>query len=413
MAKRSEKPRRKLQLCFIAACLAFAFISVKPSMAQNPLDVSDPNLTIIMEAPQPKYLSPEQIKEMRDQGMTSPAPMQPKIIPLEPGSPFLLEPKPLTKSPSEAGVSTPSRPMGMLAGTSAGKTIFVYDGLNRLTRVINGNKTLTYTYDKVGNRLTKKSGYAGVTCDFNNDEKTDLLWRHKTTGDNAVWLMNGVTYMSTVFVLNVSDTNWKIVGADDFNSDGKTDILWHHTPTGTVAIWLMDGITWTVTVIVGGVPDTSWKIVGTGDFNNDGKTDILWHHATTGTIAIWLMDGTTYESVVVVGVVADVNWKIVGTGDFNTDGQTDILWWHAGTGEIYVWLIDGPINISAVAIGVVSDVNWKIMGAGDFDADGRPDILWHHATAGTIAIWLMDGTTYVSTVIIGAVTDLNWEIVAP
>ena len=332
-------------------------------MAQNPLDVSDPNLTIIMEAPQPKYLSPEQIKEMRDQGMTSPAPMQPKIIPLEPGSPFLLEPKPLTKSPSEAGVSTPSRPMGMLAGTSAGKTIFVYDGLNRLTRVINGNKTLTYTYDKVGNRLTKKSGYAGVTCDFNNDGKTDLLWRHKTTGDNAVWLMNGVTYMSTVFVLNVSDTNWKIVGADDFNSDGKTDIL--------------------------------------------------WHHATTGTIAIWLMDGTTYESVVVVGVVADVNWKIVGTGDFNTDGQTDILWWHAGTGEIYVWLIDGPINISAVAIGVVSDVNWKIMGAGDFDADGRPDILWHHATAGTIAIWLMDGTTYVSTVIIGAVTDLNWEIVAP
>ena len=54
-------------------------------------------------------------------------------------------------------------------------------------------------------------------------ESSDLLWRNTTSGQNAVWYMNGV--MATgVALLPYLDpaSGWSIVGVGDFNSDGKT-----------------------------------------------------------------------------------------------------------------------------------------------------------------------------------------------
>jgi hypothetical protein len=86
------------------------------------------------------------------------------------------------------------------------------------------------------NRLT--------TCDFNGDGKTDILWRHKTTGQNSVWLMNGTTYLSSAWFPTVSDVDWEIVGMGDFDSDGKTDIFWRNRANGMNLLWLMDGVTY-------------------------------------------------------------------------------------------------------------------------------------------------------------------------
>jgi hypothetical protein len=60
------------------------------------------------------------------------------------------------------------------------------------------------------------------------------------------------------------------------------------------------------------VTDTNWQIVGTGDFNNDGKVDILWRNKSTGRNVVWLMNGTTYSSYAELMQVADTNWEIVG-----------------------------------------------------------------------------------------------------
>jgi hypothetical protein len=49
------------------------------------------------------------------------------------------------------------------------------------------------------------------TGDFNGDGKTDIVWRHKTAGENAVWLMDGVNYSSLVLLPQVPDTNWGVV----------------------------------------------------------------------------------------------------------------------------------------------------------------------------------------------------------
>jgi hypothetical protein len=42
-------------------------------------------------------------------------------------------------------------------------------------------------------------------------------------------------------IATVSDLNWQVVAVRDFNGDGKADILWRNMSTGENAIWLMEG----------------------------------------------------------------------------------------------------------------------------------------------------------------------------
>src|SRR6266571_2046383 len=48
--------------------------------------------------------------------------------------------------------------------------------------------------------------------DFNGDGKSDILWRNNTSGQNAIWLMNGTTVSSNAAIPTVTDLNWSIVG---------------------------------------------------------------------------------------------------------------------------------------------------------------------------------------------------------
>ena len=231
-----------------------------------------------------------------------------------------------------------------------------------------------------------------ATHDFNDDTFSDILWRH-TSGDTAIWLMNGTNVLnpSASYVGTVS-TAWSIVGQCDFNGDGKADFLWGDT-SGDVAIWEMNGtsVLNPSATYVGTVP-TAWSIIGTGDFNGDGKCDILWRD-TSGDVAIWEMNGTTVlnPSATFVGTVSTA-WSIVGTGDFNGDGKSDILW-RDTSGDVAIWEMNGTtaLNPSATFVGTVSTA-WSIVGTGDFNGDGKSDILWRD-TSGDVAIWEMNGTT--------------------
>ena len=73
-------------------------------------------------------------------------------------------------------------------------------------------------------------------------KESDILWRNTSTGENSVWLMNGITLTATVSLPTVSDTAWELVGTGDFNGDGKLDILWRHT-SGVNYVWYMNGVT--------------------------------------------------------------------------------------------------------------------------------------------------------------------------
>jgi len=235
--------------------------------------------------------------------------------------------------------------------------------------------------------------------DFNGDGKADILWRH-SSGDVAIWLMNGSSVVSAVVVGNVS-LDWTIVGVGDFNGDGKADLLWRHA-SGLLAVWLMNGTTVVGTGTLGSV-GTDWTIAGVGDFNGDTKADILWRH-TSGTVAVWLLNGTTVVGSGVPGSVG-TDWTIAGVGDFNGDTKADILWRHT-SGTAAIWLLNGTSVIGSGALG--SGTDWAVAGVADFNGDGKADIL-RRQTSGAVSVWLMNGTSVLTTGTLGIVGS-DWGI---
>ncbi|WP_410962502.1 FG-GAP repeat domain-containing protein, partial [Salmonella sp. SAL4358] len=83
--------------------------------------------------------------------------------------------------------------------------------------------------------------------------------------------------------------SWVLSGAGDFDGDGQSDLLWRHATTGDVSVWLMDGTslrrwaTWPA--------QTTWELRGMGDFNNDNISDLLWVQPSTQSVSLWLMNG--------------------------------------------------------------------------------------------------------------------------
>jgi FG-GAP-like repeat/Calx-beta domain len=253
------------------------------------------------------------------------------------------------------------------------------------------------------------------TGDFNSDSKADILWRNDTNGEVQVWQMDGTT-LTTSTTLGWENTNgvpitdWKIAGTGDFNNDQKSDILWRHDD-GRVAIWQMDGTA--ITSASAGIATvaTTWKIAGTGDFNGDSKSDILWRN-DDGSVAIWQMDGTTITPASAIIANPGTDWRIAGTGDFNGDSKSDILW-RNDDGSVAIWQMDGTTITPASAIIANPGTDWKISGTGDFNGDSNADILWRN-DLGSVAIWQMDGTTITpASAILSSVPTTDWKIAAP
>jgi chitodextrinase len=101
---------------------------------------------------------------------------------------------------------------------------------------------------------------AGVG-DFDGDGKSDILWHNRATGENTIWLMNGATVLSSGAVFaTVSDLNWSIAGVGDFDGNGKSDILWRNRATGENAIWFMNGASISSGATVNPLLGSDWSV---------------------------------------------------------------------------------------------------------------------------------------------------------
>jgi hypothetical protein len=214
------------------------------------------------------------------------------------------------------------------------------------------------------------------------------------------------------FLRTVTDLNWKIDGTGDIDGNGKVDLLWRNYSTGQNAIWFMNGITETGYSYLAPLTDLTWKIQGSGDFNGDGRIDILWRNYSTGQNAVWYTNGITNTGYAYLREVTDLNWQIVGTGDIDGNGKIDILWRNYSTGQNAIWFMDGITDTGYLYLQTVTDLAWKIEGTGDFNGDGKIDILWRNYSAAQTAVWYMNGgtsTTY-SYDFLQLLTDPSWKI---
>ena len=236
--------------------------------------------------------------------------------------------------------------------------------------------------------------------DFNGDGMADLLW-YDTSGNIAMWFMSG-SQVASVASVGTIPNSWSVVGVADFNGDGRGDLLWRDS-SGNLAMWLMNGATIMTPAGLGGVP-TTWTVVGTGDFNGDGMADILWQD-NLGNTAIWFMNGAAVTSTAGLGTIPTA-WLVAGTGDFNGDGKSDIAW-RDNLGNTAIWLMNGGAILSAGGLGNVSGT-WAIVQTGDYDGDGKTDLLWRDSLGNT-AMWFMNGTAVATTGYVGNIPT-TWTV---
>jgi FG-GAP-like repeat/FG-GAP repeat len=150
------------------------------------------------------------------------------------------------------------------------------------------------------------SWFPDIVADFDGDGRSDILWRNATTGDTAIWLMNGVTSKPNGTAIIMSGaTGWRVDLARDLDGDQKADLVWRNINTGETAIWLMNGLAPKPngTAII--FSDPNWTVTHVRDFNGDGKGDLLWRNSVTGATAIWLMNGLTTTNAAVIQSSAD------------------------------------------------------------------------------------------------------------
>lgn len=254
--------------------------------------------------------------------------------------------------------------------------------------------------------------------DFNSDSNVDLIWQNQSTGNLALWKMNGFNLLTgdPLSPGIVADTGWKIVAALDIDKDGYSDLLWQHD-SGYLSVWRMRGDTMVSGELITqtALTDKKWSVVGSGDIDKDGNADIIWQHRD-GRVAVWYMRGTTLlAGEVIAESLSDQAWRVVGVADMNGDGHVDLMWHNSDTGAVAVWLMNRMHLTDARLLNdSAPDVNWHLRGLGDFDADGDVDVLWQNDSTGALAAWVMNGITVQNGLFLKmSVPDTRWKIVAP
>ncbi len=239
--------------------------------------------------------------------------------------------------------------------------------------------------------------------DYDRDGKADLFYCDRR--DNSLYFS---TNGNRVNLITLGDLNWQIQRVGDFDRDGDRDVLWRNQSTGQIALWQLNGMTIEAGQILATVSDLAWKIADVQDYDKDGDLDLLWRNDRTGENAFWQMNGTTIERGLYIAPVADLNWKILGSGDFNGDQNSDLLWRNNQTGQIAIWQMNGMNIKQGVYLPIPVDSSWQVKGINDYNQDGTADILWQQAQTGITGYWEINQLKFQKTTLLENFN--HWEI---
>lgn len=238
--------------------------------------------------------------------------------------------------------------------------------------------------------------------------QADIWWHKESTGENALWFMNGTAKLSET-MLSVQ-SYWDLGCLADFNNDEEPDVAWHDPASGaTVIQYMVDiapaGETSSVTV------PSPWRIAGCADFDRDNIMDIFWNNPDTGRNGVTYLDSDGqldgdygfYNEM-------SAEWQPRGVADFNGDDHADVVFRNPDTGEVVIVIF---YNLAAQGTFTVTTIatEWDIKGVGDFNNDDYNDLLWRNETTGQNGVLFMQGLSpYGNTLIDTMDSTRGWDI---
>ncbi len=271
-----------------------------------------------------------------------------------------------------------------------------------------------------------------VKGDLTGDMQVDLVLRQQGTWTHALWEQVGARRLGAAAAITPTpDPAWELEGVDDFDGDHRSDLVFRHATSGAVEFWLMNGLARVgAPVPLGNAPTLplDWQLAVTGDFDRDGWPDLLWRTTATQKLAVWTLNGTDRAGVLVPSPDQAVhpNWDVVAALDYDGDQLRDLLWYNSTSGRIVLWLMDASL---ARRTGFFTnppgagDNNWKVLASGDYGIGpaGRTcanDLVWRNANSGKLVLWYMDraGNRTSGTFVSPAAPSpdpLGWTLVGP
>ena len=236
-------------------------------------------------------------------------------------------------------------------------------------------EVLQYIFD-----LKPPGGCRPISCDFDNDAKTDIAFYRTGTG---VWWITPSSG-APAYGYGWGGPGFKPVPGD-YDGDRRTDIAIYNTSGGAWWIIPTSGIGPQGQVGAYGVGwgGSAFKPVH-GDYDGDGKTDIAIYNTAGG--AWWIIPSSGIGPQGQLGAYG-VGWggsafKPVH-GDYDGDGKTDIAIYDTSGGAW--WIIPssgtGPQGqTGAYGVGWGGSAFKPV--PGDYDGDGKTDIAIYRATTG-------------------------------
>jgi hypothetical protein len=230
------------------------------------------------------------------------------------------------------------------------------------------------------------TGYRIMTSgDFNGDGYNDLLLT-SAVRDLVLWIGSGSSF-SSQSLNRTYGAEWSAVGQVDVNGDGKSDLLWRNNINGAIETWVMDGVT--LSRATGFNLPTGYSVLTTGDFNGDGFVDLLLGGPSRELLA-WFGTGTSFNGQS-LGRTYGAGWVVTGNVDVNGDGKSDLLWRNDSANQFEAWIMDGFALTKAT--GYSLPAGYEIFGSGDYNGDGRMDLLLSNSQR-ELFMWFGDGTTF-------------------
>jgi hypothetical protein len=262
--------------------------------------------------------------------------------------------------------------------------VFVHPGSNQIFGwLLDG-------FDLKNYALLDGDGPAGATIqglgDTDGDGKADVLWRG-ANGRFAISQLDGLAVAATTEFAYNPGFAWRAISFGDANGDRKADIVFHNASTGQVAVWLLDGASIASGALIGTMAQATPLAVG--DINGDGNRDIVWRRSN-GEIWGWLLNGTSAPiSKRIGGTVVGSDWQIPVIADLDGDCMDDLIWRSRSTGMVISWKMHGLTMDAFAILSSAVSTDWTIEGSPDIDGDGKREVLWRNKSTSQTAIWTM------------------------